>query len=166
MKKLLSTVLSLFLLLYAVPAFAQQATATAVQPSIPVGERYGLLQNVQGGLLVAPVVPTNGTGAGAVVATTAVASALTLKGSAGTLADLTVTSGASAGFVMVFNATSAPADGAVTPALCYSIAANSTFQLINSDRMYFSTGVTVVFSTTGCFSKTASATAYMAGLAL
>ena len=49
-----------------------------------------------------------------------------LKASAGNLYSLAVTSGASAGYVMLFDATSAPANGAVTPAECYYMPATST----------------------------------------
>ena len=87
-----------------------------------------------------------------------------LKASAGNLYGLSATSGASAGYVMVFNATSAPADGAVTPIFCYSIPATSS---LGSDYSgapaVFATGITIVFSTTGCFTKTISATAFFAG---
>lgn len=73
-----------------------------------------------------------------------------------------VTSGASAGYLMVFNATSAPGDGAVTPIDCIQVPANASAALTANagppDR--YSTGATAVFSTTGCFTKTASATAF------
>lgn len=73
-----------------------------------------------------------------------------------------ITTGASAGFLMTFNATSAPAEGAVTPIECVQVAANSTVALSFGsgppDR--YSTGATAVFSTTGCFNKTISATAF------
>lgn len=73
-----------------------------------------------------------------------------------------ITTGASAGFLMTFNATSAPAEGAVTPVECVQVAANSTVALSFGpgppDR--YSIGATAVFSTTGCFNKTISATAY------
>lgn len=98
--------------------------------------------------------------------TSAVASSLVLKASAGNLYGFSITSGASAGYVMVFNATTAPADGAVTPQFCSAIAANAS---LNFDMTTgniperFTTGITLVFSTTGCFTKTASATAYMRG---
>lgn len=100
------------------------------------------------------------TGVAATV-TSAVASSLIGKASAGNLYGLNVVAGASAGFVMIFNATSAPADGAVTPVKCWSIAANSTLDVQwRALPIYFATGITAVFSTTGCFSKTASATAF------
>lgn len=71
-----------------------------------------------------------------------------------------VTSGATAGFLMVFNATSAPGDGAVTPAMCVVVPASTTVGISAPAPISFSTGLTVVYSTTGCFTKTASATAY------
>lgn len=99
-------------------------------------------------------------------ATTAAASNLVVKASAGNLYQWAVTSGASAGYVMIFNATSAPADGAVTPAACRVLAANSTLSSTYTRPARFSTGITIVFSTTGCFNKTASATAYIEALGL
>lgn len=96
------------------------------------------------------------------VVTAAVAGSVVGKASAGNLYGVNVTSGASAGFVMVFNATSAPADGAVTPVKCLPVAANSGFEWNFRDMpVALSTGVTVVFSTTGCFLKTISATAFI-----
>lgn len=75
---------------------------------------------------------------------------------------LYVTTGAAAGFLMTFNATSAPADGAVTPVECVQVAATSSAALNFGpgppDR--YSTGMTAVYSTTGCFNKTISATAF------
>jgi hypothetical protein len=71
-----------------------------------------------------------------------------------------LTTGGSAGYLMVFNATTAPADGAVTPALCLYAAANTSLPLNFAFPVPFSTGITFVFSTTGCFTKTASATAF------
>lgn len=87
-----------------------------------------------------------------------------LKASAGNLYRISITTGGSAGYLMVFNATSAPADGAVTPAICRVIAANSSLE-VNFSNMpsRFTTGITAVFSTTGCFTKTVSATAMFEG---
>lgn len=86
-----------------------------------------------------------------------------LKASAGALYNITVTIGASAGWLLLFDATSAPADGAVTPAYWYPVATNGTFGAIAVSwpavPLKFSTGIVAVFSTTGPFTKTASATA-------
>ena len=96
-------------------------------------------------------------------ASAAAASAVVGKASAGNLYGANITSGASAGFVMVFNAASAPADGAVTPARCIPLAANTGIELnYRAVPSFYTTGITVVFSTTGCFTKTASATAFIA----
>jgi len=101
------------------------------------------------------------------VVTSAVASALVLKASAGNLYSVTLTTGATAGLLMVFNATSAPADGAVTPVYCVDVAATSTVAInfIPGPPAQFATGITAVFSSgTNCFSKTASATAFISGM--
>jgi len=84
-----------------------------------------------------------------------------LKGSAGSLLDLTVTIGATSGYALVFDATSAPGDGAVTPAWWYPILSNGTLGGINKGwpadaPLKFTTGITACFSTTGPFTKTAS----------
>lgn len=88
---------------------------------------------------------------------TALESNHVIKNGAGNLFWLTVTSDANAGFLMIFNATSAPTDGAVTPVYCVPIAASSgnpfSWQQV---PMVFSTGITAVYSSTGCLTKTAS----------
>lgn len=97
------------------------------------------------------------------VVSTAAESSHVLKASAGNLYAYQVTTGAVAGYVMIFNATSAPVDGAVTPVKCVAVPATATVGVSNSPPEYFSTGITAVFSTTGCFTKTASATAMFSG---
>ena len=113
------------------------------------------------------IAPTS-SAAGAIkpVVTSAAASSLVLKASAGNLYSVTLTSGASAGLLMVFDATSAPADGAVTPVECINVAANSTVVVNFSPGppSSYATGITAVFSTgTNCFNKAASATAFISG---
>lgn len=75
---------------------------------------------------------------------------------------LEVTSGGAAGYVMTFNATAVPADGAVTPVTCVVLPATSTVSISyeSGPSEYMNTGYVAVFSTTGCFTKTASATAF------
>ena len=99
------------------------------------------------------------------VSSTTAESSHILKGSAGNLYSVYVTTGATLGYLMAFNATSAPADGAVTPVDCIPVAANSTASLASNGAppTAFSIGITVVFSSTGCFTKTASATAFFRG---
>lgn len=126
----------------------------------------GLIGGV--GTVATSIAPTSVAPAGiAPTVTSAVASSLVAKAAAGNLYHWTVTSGASAGFVMIFDATSAPVDGAVTPKECVVVAANSTVRDAQADIPdRFTTGITIVFSTTGCFSKTASATAFIKADAL
>lgn len=98
------------------------------------------------------------------IISTSVESSHILKASAGNMYRVRITSGAVAGFLMLFNATSAPSDGAVTPQSCSIVPANSTVEIDHGgipDR--FAIGITAVFSSTGCFTKTASATAMIEG---
>lgn len=85
-----------------------------------------------------------------------------LKASAGNLYSLYVATTNAAGWLMTFNATSAPADGSVTPVEAIQVPTNSaaaiSFDGSPPDR--YSTGIVAVFSTTGPFTKTASATAF------
>jgi hypothetical protein len=92
------------------------------------------------------------------------------------LASLTVVAGASAGFVLVLDAASLPANGALTactgpatarPCLmwCAPVVANGWIDRQWRSPMSFTTGVLAAFSTTGCASLTASATAQIFGQA-
>lgn len=112
------------------------------------------------------IAPTAAAAAGITpVTSTTTESNHVLKGSAGNLYGVCVTTGATAGFLMVFNATSAPADGAVTPQEWIQIGTNSTQCLSygSGPPSVYSTGITAVFSSTGPFTKTASATAAFVG---
>lgn len=100
------------------------------------------------------------------LSTSVAAGSLVLKASAGNLYGFEVTTGGSAGYVMIFNATSAPADGTVTPVKTFVVAANATVAFAWDTPLRFSTGITVVFSTTGPFTKTISATAFISGQAV
>jgi hypothetical protein len=84
-----------------------------------------------------------------------------------TLRSVYVTTGATAGYLMTFNAVSAPGNGAVTPRECIVAPANSTVSIIFNDETQesYGTGMTALFSTTGCFTATASATAFFKGRA-
>ncbi len=101
---------------------------------------------------------------------TAGASSFLLNSPNKALASLTVVAGASAGFVLVLDAASLPANGALSscagaatarPCLmwCAPVAANGIVDRQWNSPMSFTTGVLVAFSTTGCASLTASATA-------
>lgn len=115
-----------------------------------------------GVLAMAPAAHSISAGAITPSVTSAAASNLVIKASAGNLYSLVTTTGAVGGYVMTFNATSAPADGAVTPVECVVISSYSTVGIDfgNGPPDRYSTGITAVFSSTGCFTKTASATAF------
>lgn len=99
----------------------------------------------------------------------ALCSNLVVKNAAGTLfsfevaADTTL-SGAP-WWLMIYDATAAPSDGAVTPAKCYAMPNGATgfTGAFATGGVAFTTGVTVAVSTTGCFTKTASTHAFIAG---
>lgn len=145
-----------------VQIIGQQYLATP--PTYGDGNLEALLMDNRGSLRVAQ----QATGPSSVLpvsaATSAAASNLVLFSGAGALYSVNITTGGSAGYLMLFNATSAPADGAVTPAYCLPIAANTGIETQwRALPRRFGTGATAVFSTTGCFTKTASATAFIAG---
>jgi hypothetical protein len=79
-----------------------------------------------------------------------------------TLHGASITTGAVAGYFMLLNAAADPGNGAVQPAKCIAVAANST-GVMSPDantQWDFPKGIVLVFSTTGCFVETQSATAY------
>lgn len=99
---------------------------------------------------------------------TAAESCRVLKNSPGNLYGLRVSIAATTGYVMLFDATSAPGDGAVTtlaiPAVrVVSDGTSGWYADDFSPPMRLGTGITVCFSSTGPFSKTASATAAISG---
>lgn len=100
--------------------------------------------------------------------TTTLGGSLVVKSAAGTLktfeAQADSTLAAAAWYVMIFDATSAPADGTVTPAKCYAQTAGQTQMggTLSTGGSAFTTGITFVLSTTGCYTKTISAHGYIA----
>lgn len=87
------------------------------------------------------------------------------KATTGTLFGLSVTATSAAGYVLIYNSTTAPADGAVTPVACYYIpsAPGTVGIAFTPFPLKMSTGIVAVFSTTGCFTQTGSATAFFLG---
>lgn len=151
------------LALWALPAFAVDCQYRATTPTLP-DQQFIILQCDNAGKLLTTQTPSPAPAAGITpVVSAAVESNHVLKASAGNLYAYQVTTGAAAGYVMLFNALSAPVDGAVTPVKCVAVAANSTVGVSMNPPEAFSTGITIVFSTTGCFTKTASATAMFSG---
>jgi hypothetical protein len=102
------------------------------------------------------------------VACTALCANLVVKASAGTLYSFDVaadsTLSGAAWWIAVYNATSAPADGASqTPIKCYAAPSGATNfnAAFTSGGIALSTGITIGVSTTGCYTKTASTHAYI-----
>jgi len=106
----------------------------------------------------------------------AAASSFLFNSPSKSLAALTVVAGASAGYALVLDAATLPANGALTscagpatarPCLmwCAPIAANGYVDKQWNSPMSFSTGVLAAFSTTGCATLTVSATAQIFGQA-
>ena len=101
-------------------------------------------------------------------ASQALAANQVIKGSAGNLFSFEVsadaTLSAAAWWVMIYDATSAPGDGAVTPAKCFAYPANTTSASYAwPTPISFSTGIVIGVSTTGCFTQTASVHAFISG---
>lgn len=125
-----------------------------VQVALPAGE------NVIGGTLPAPTSSSDF----AIIpgSSSALEAGHVLKASPGNLYSLYVMTTSDAGYLMTFNATSIPGDGAVNPVECIQIPANSAAAISfdGSPPDYYSDGIVAVFSLTGPFTKTASATAF------
>lgn len=88
----------------------------------------------------------------------AAASSIVAKASAGSVVSISG-SAANGSYIMLFNATSAPADGAVTPVKCWgpmAAAGPFSFGWGPGPVLTMATGITVVSSSTGCFTKTAT----------
>jgi hypothetical protein len=86
-----------------------------------------------------------------------------LKPIGGVLHAINVTTGATAGYVMIFDSATVPPDGTVAPSFCIPVAINTgiTHQFVTP--MLFQSGIVMVFSTSGCFTKAISATAFLEG---
>lgn len=180
MRRFLPSLVVLALLLIASVAVAQvYDQTTGQQKVITTGSGGGgaTTTNITGvnggtppslgtGILGVATAPSATAGAGiAPVVSASLEGSHVLKASAGNLYDAYVTTGTTPGYLMTFNATSAPADGAVTPIDCIQAPPSQTTALFTlaSPPEVFSTGITIVFSTTGCFTKTVSATVFFHG---
>lgn len=116
------------------------------------------------GILSVAESPSSAAGAGlASGQTTVAAGSIILKASAGNLYGVNATSGASAGYLLVYDSATVPADGTTTPRKTYVMAANSTIAFDFDIPLRFAAGIVLVFSTTGPFTKTISATAFLSG---
>lgn len=112
----------------------------------------------------ATVLPSSAAGAGiAPVVSTTTESCHVLKASAGNLYSVSGYVSA-AEFIMIFDATSAPTDGAVTPKVFGYAAAAGPFSIAyGTIPAVFATGITVCASSTGPFTKTAASVAAFSG---
>lgn len=95
---------------------------------------------------------------------TATASAsLIAKSTGGNCYGFNIVSGATAGYFLLFNSATVPADGTVTPFRAYKMAADTSLGIHWDVPRRLSNGIVGVFSSaTTPFTKTASATAFIA----
>lgn len=111
--------------------------------------------------------PSQAPGIGIIpVVTAALTPGLIIKAAPGNLYSVVVT-GQTAGFLMTFNATTVPADGAVAPIDCVQVPANSTVSanFAPSPPEVFTVGIVAVLSSTGCYVKTALSALFLKALA-
>ena len=99
------------------------------------------------------------------------ASSCVVKASPGSLLDAYVTT-LDAGYLFVFNAVTAPTDGSVTAGLaagdyqeCLYVPDAGTYGLsvVGTPPVYFNTGITLEFSSTGCDTLTAATPLFLTG---
>lgn len=180
MKKFLASVCALALLAPA-PALAGNAQqvggiglsgTTCTNGAVNVGQNQPLMLDSLGRLCTNSTSGSGGTIGNLTADTHAQCSALcanlVAKNAAGTLktfevsADSTLSS--AIWYVMVYDATSAPVDGAVTPAKCYQQPSGTTQMggTLSAGGSAMTTGITIGVSSTGCFTKTASTHAFIA----
>lgn len=161
------------LLLVSGPAFAQQslglatAVATCGGQSLTGGLIYPITQDLTGTLCTGTgggggttvIIPSSSSSAGItpVVSASAEGSHV-LKASAGNAYSAYATNlTATNGFLVLLNATSAPADGAISPIACAPLASNgvASINYAPGPPGVFSTGITaVITSASTCFTKT------------
>lgn len=147
-------------------------------PTLSSGQQVGVQLDANGNLKVV----SSGSGSGTQNVTpvaTATASGVTtvnssalesnhvLKASAGNLYSVYVTTGATQGWLLTYNGTTAPTAGgaAIAPVDCVYAPANTTTGLaMDGDPPdAYSTGIVAVFSSSGCLTNTASSTVYFKG---
>lgn len=102
------------------------------------------------------------------VRSTALDANLVIKAAPGNLYGFSVsadsTLSAAAWWIMIYDAISAPSDGAVTPLKCYAVPADTTtVAVLFNPPLRASTGIVIGVSTNGCFTKAASTHAFISG---
>lgn len=149
---LMKNVLFIILSFFALCGVSRAQTAQQVEPSYPT------ITGCPGGITAcfrSSNVPIN---------SAATESSHIFKASSGTLFGLSVTSSAS-GYILVYNLAAPPSDGAVTPVACYYLSSGpGTLGIAFTPfPLRMSAGISVVFSSTGCFTQTSSTTAFFTG---
>lgn len=96
-------------------------------------------------------------------AATAVASSFLLQAGNVYVPSINVTTGATAGYAMLFDTVTPPVNGAVAPLWCVPVAVTTGIAPTFPYPMRFKNGAMLVFSSTGCFTLTLSATAFLGG---
>lgn len=102
--------------------------------------------------------PSTEISSGIAPATAAAAASKVVKTSKGLLYGTYVTTNTTPGYFIGVDATANPADGAVTALFCVYAPANSSVSIGYGGRppIPFQTGLVIIFSSTGCASKTDS----------
>jgi hypothetical protein len=140
MRRIIPAILAVLLTAISVPAFAQvNPTPTYLQPSV-----------------ASPTAP-----GGISVQTATVGSSLVLKAAPGELFSATISNPSAAGFLLIFNAATVPADGTVTPVECVPVASAGTVTISYSTPEFFNVGMAMALSSTGCFTKTTAPTGFL-----
>lgn len=152
----------------AVPSATNPIWVAPATANVPWAVSLPTTPLIASGNGVMPAATAESAGATTEAVTAALASNLVVKASAGNLygfqisADSTLS--AAAWWIMIFDSTTLPGDGAVTPAKCYAMPLGSTgFSGSWPLPARFSTGIVIGVSTTGCFTKTASIHAFISG---
>lgn len=140
-----------------IPIGAGTAAVPAMAITDPTGTPYTAISPLPVRASAVPAAP---------LATPTVAGTLTLKSVPCTFYGANITAVATAGYLMLFDAAAAPIDGTVTPTKVWVVAANSSLEIGYENGLTMALGAVLVFSSTGPFTKTVSATAFMSGEAV
>lgn len=134
-----------------------------IDPATGLAYRAGGNADASGNATVSVVPSTGPETAAESGELTEAAASLILKASAANLYGYECCAGGEAGYLMVFDAATVPADGDVTPKRVHAIDAGASFARSFNPPIRMGSGIVLAFSTTGPFTKTESATAFLAG---
>jgi hypothetical protein len=132
------------------------------------GTFFQATQPVSVASLPLPSGAATGTTPVAAIRSVALESGHIFKSSAGSLLDAYCVTTSVGGFYMLFDQTTVPADGAVTPHVFVNVGAGASGSIAYPTYfpLSFTSGLVGVFSSTGPFTKTASATAFLSARVL